>query len=145
MRQATTKELNYLANHPRVAPALGLSDDEEIDLSSFYDREGNIAFWCPIGGMMFPYIEDGVYDSHFLFIPGSSAVDIKRYAAAMINEMFTKQGARVIKGYPPRVNRAVRVIGVALGYRKIPNADVVDAQGRACETYEVRKEKWVIS
>lgn len=117
----------------------GLSDDEQIDLSDFYKRNGNVAFWCPLGGMMFPYVEAGVYDSHFLFIPGHSAAEIKKYAAAMLDEMFTKHGARVIKGYPPRDNRAVRVIGTALGYRKIPNADVTDALGRDCETYEMRK------
>ena len=144
MKLATTKELTYLANHPRIAPAFGIKDDQHLSLADYYKREGNLAFWSPLGAMMFPQVTPTVYDSHFLFIPGHSGREIKAYARQMLNEMFTRWNARVIRGYPPRENRAVRMLGVGLGYQKIPDADITDDIGRSCETYEIRREQWAI-
>lgn len=139
---ASTAELTRLVNHPKIKPATGLPEDCEISLAGYYENEGNCAFSCQHGAMLFVNEGDGVFDSHFLFIPGSPATEIKENAKAMIREMFTKHGARVITGHPPRDNRAVRVIGTAIGYQKIPDQSFIDAQGRDCEIYEIRKDQW---
>lgn len=142
MRQATYNELTYLANHPRIAPAMGLQPDQLLDMTGIIEDKRNISFWCPLGAMIFGYEGPNVYDSHFLFIPGHSAKEIRQYAKAMLHEMFTKYGALVIKGRPPRDNRAVRILGIPLGYMKIPNSEFTDDFGRKCEIYQVRKEQW---
>ena len=145
MRKATTDELTYLANHPGIADAMGLRDDQHISMANFYtNNEGNIALSCPLGAMAFAYVGDGEYECHWLFIPGGGGKEIKACATKMHDEMFTKHNARVIKGYPPRGNRAVRVMGTALGYTKIAGTENTDDFGRICDIYEMRREQWAI-
>lgn len=138
MRTATIAELQELVNDPLILPAYDLEEGQTWDLSEVYDNPKNIAFITDAGAMLFGYEKPGQYECHFMFrttYPGSV---IKRDAKAMLQEMFTKYGAHVIKGYPPRGNRAVRVMGVALGFKKIIGADFMDDLGRHCETYEIR-------
>ena len=142
MRQATANELTYLVNHPRIAPAMGVGDGQLMDMAGVVEDKRNISLWCPLGAMIFGYESKGVYDSHFLFIPGHSAKEIRLHVRAMLTEMFTKYGALVIKGRPPRDNRAVRALGTPLGYTKIPNSEFTDDLGRKCEIYQVRREQW---
>ena len=89
--------------------------------------------------MVFFLLEDGVYDAHFYFIPGSGRKIIIDTARTMLNLMFTQYSAYAIKGYPPRDNRAVRVIGITLGFQKIPDEDFIDDLGRHCDTYILRR------
>lgn len=142
-RLATQEDLDYLLNHPKIYPSTGFPEGERLTSSGFFDNEDNVAYVCMYGGMIFNYLGDGVYSGHFLFIPGTRGTDILTAAKGMLQDMFTKHSASVIKGYPPRENRAVRVIGTALGYQKIKGKDFVDELGRNCETYEV-KEKWLL-
>lgn len=142
-REAATADIEYLVNHPDIYPSTGFPEGCHADAEHFYDTEGNVAFLCIYGGMLFNNEGDGVFSGHFLFLPGTRGVDIMTAAKAMLIEMFTNRGASVIKGYPPRDNRAVRVIGTALGYRKLNKADFQDDFGRICETYEVR-QKWLV-
>ena len=143
MKMATTTELTYLANLPGIGSAMGVPEGQHLSMRNFYDNEGNVALSSPAGAMIFAHVGDDEYECHWMFIPGSPGKDIKSYAAAMHDEMFTKRGAHVIRGYPPRDNRAVRVVGIALGYTKIEDAGHTDALGRPCEIYEMRREKWV--
>ena len=143
MRKASIDELTYLVNHPRICGAVGLRPGELMNMERVYDNPRNVGLWCPLGAMLFGYEEEGVYDCHFLFIPGHSAKEIRGYAKAMLDEMFTKHGARVITGKPPRDNRAVRILGIPLGFTKIANSEFTDEFGRKCEKYEMRKEQWL--
>lgn len=144
MNLATTSELTRLVNLPGIAPAMGIPYKQHLSMRNYYKRKGNIALSCPCGAMLFAYVGGGEYQCHWLFIPGSPGKDIKAHAKAMHDEMFTKHNARVIKGYPPRGNRAVRVVGTALGYTKIQDAEHTDDLGRPCDIYEMRREQWVI-
>ncbi len=140
MRQINTNDLNYLVNHPGIRPTTGFPGDEPLSMSTVLFNPGNIGFWQDdIGGMLFCQEEAHLFECHFMFIPGSGGFLIKETARLMMDEMFTKHGAHVIRGYPPRENREVRVIGVALGFRKLPDQDFIDDLGRPCETYELRK------
>ncbi len=139
LRFATTYDLDFLVNHPSIKPQLGFDTPHYLSMEEVLLRPGNIAFMSDIGGMIFAQERAHEFDSHFLFLPGSGGRAIKNAAQEMLDEMFTKRGAHVIRGYPPRDNRAVRVIGNALGYRKTPNADFIDGLGRHCETYELRR------
>ena len=140
---ATQEELDYLLNHPKIYPTTGFPEGERITSSGFFEEPRNVAFTCMYGGMLFNYLGDDIFSGHFLFMPGTRGIDTLTAAKGMLQEMFTNHGASVIKGYPPRDNRAVRVIGNALGYHKIKDANFVDDFGREGETYEV-KEKWLL-
>ncbi len=141
MRQINTNDLNYLVNHPAIRPTTGFPGDDEITMHTVLLNPGNIGYWQDdIGGMLFCQSKAHEFDCHFMFIPGSGGFLIKETARAMLDQMFTKHGARVIRGYPPRENRAVRLIGYALGFRQIPSSDHVDELGRQCIAYELRKE-----
>lgn len=142
MQLATIEDLDLLINHPKIFPTTGIPEGQRGTMSALYDNPRNCAFTCLYGGMIFNHEGNDVFSSHFLFMPGSRGSDIMTAAKGMLQEMFTNHGARVIKGYPPRENRAVRVIGIALGYRKIKDASITDDFGRECETYEVR-EQWL--
>lgn len=135
---ATQQDIEYLINHPGIYPSTGFPPGETAIIGTFFENPRNVAFTCMYGGMLFNQEEGDVFSGHFLFLPGTKGVDILTAAKGMLQEMFTKHGASVIRGYPPRENRAVRVIGNALGYHKIDNAIFTDDFGRDCETYEVK-------
>ena len=139
IHEATTDELTDLINHEAIFPATGYPAGEIIDMKNVYRTSGNIGFTSEIGGLFFENLGEGVFEIHFLFIPRSGGAAIKRVASAILDEMFTNRGACVIKGHPPRDNRAVRLIGYALGFRKTSADDFVDDLGRVCATYELRR------
>ena len=135
--KATTEELTKLINYEAIFPAMGYPSGTVLDAKDLYRTKGNIGFTSDIGGMFFENKGQGVFEVHFLFLPRSPG--IKRVAEAMLKEMFTKRGAHVIRGHPPRDNRAVSHIGYSLGFRRILTGDFVDDNGRVCSTYELRK------
>ena len=136
---AAPEELTMLVNHADIRRHFGIPENMYVSMKEFYHREGNVAFTSPAGCMIFGLKEPGTYECHFLFRPGSK--DIIRYARQMHDELFTNYGAHVIKGYPPRSNRAVRTLGVALGYEKT-GSNHIDGLGRTCEIYELRRDRW---
>lgn len=137
--EATTDELTALVNHPAIFPAMGCPAGGVLDAKYLYRTPGNIGFTSDNGGMFFENLGEGVFEVHFLFIPGSGGTAIKRAAKAILHEMFTNRGACVIRGHPPRDNRAVSHIGYSLGFRRVQTDDFVDDNGRVCLTYELRK------
>lgn len=144
MRLATTDEINHLVNRPDISTAFGVPEDSYLDMSGFYDNQGNVALRSPVGCMLFPKIGHGVYDSHFLFMPGHMGWLIKKCASAMLDTMFTYYGASAIRGSIPRDFRAVRTMAYALGYKQTPDTPFKDGMGRECVTYEIRREQWEI-
>jgi hypothetical protein len=138
-RKATTAELTKLVNHEAIFPAMGHPAGAVLDCRDLYRTEGNIGFTTDIGGLFFENKGEGVFEIHFLFLPRSGGAAIKRVAKAMLGEMFTNRGACVIRGHPPRDNRAVSHIGYSLGFRRIDTDDFIDGNGRVCLTYELRK------
>jgi len=141
MRRATVKEINALVNHPLIYPSTGLPKGYEINAHSLMVSTLNIALISAPGAMFFEYISPNEYDCHFLFLPCCSGAAILQAARAMLHEMFTKHKAYVITGKPPRDNRAVRLMGNALGFKKIPNSSFTDVAGRKCDVYELKAEK----
>lgn len=140
MEMAPIEDLDFLANYAGMPEAFGVDSElYDVDMSYYYQEPRNVAFSSDVGGMLFAYMGDATYDVHFLFLPGISGSRIKTTATAMLEEMFTQRGAAVIKGCPPRENRAVRIMGVALGFKKIANSDFVDPLGRICDIYEKRR------
>jgi hypothetical protein len=137
--EATTSELTALLNHEAIFPATGYPAGAVLDATALYRTPGNIGFSSDIGGLFFESKGGGVFEIHFLFIPGSGGAAIKRASKAMLAEMFTNQGACVIRGHPPRDNRAVSHLGYSLGFRRIDTDDFIDGNGRVCLTYELRK------
>lgn len=135
----TPTEFEDLFNHPSIQPSTGVPTHLEMSAGSLFDTPDNLGFSSDIGGMVFRKQDEGVYECHFYFLPGSGGKAILSTAKAMISEMFTHHEAYVIVGYPPRGNRAVRVIGTALGFHKLKNADCLDELGRHCETYVLRR------
>jgi len=142
MRSAQLEELQTIIDDPFILYQLGLPRGARYDLSGLRERGDVYSFIAKPGAMIFRRIAKGIYDSHFLFYKKYGGAAIKSAAHAMLNEMFTTYGASVIKGFPPRDNRAVRVIGCALGYEKVPNSEHIDELGRECEEYILRREKW---
>lgn len=141
MRRLTALDLNYLVNHPLIRPHMGFPGDDHISMDTVLCNPGNLGFWQDdIGGMLFCQEEAHMFEAHFLFIPGSGGLLIKNTARAMLDGMFTKHGARVIKGYTPRDNRAAHVIGIGLGFKKIPNTEFHDDFDRLCNVFELRIE-----
>lgn len=141
-REASVSDLEYLANHPDIAEACGVPEGSRADMSGVATTPRAVGFVSTlpgvVGGLMFGHLGDDIFDVHFMFMPGSSGKKMIQVGKAMMQEMFTNRGARVIKGTPPRGNRAVRVIGISLGFTKISNADHINAQGHICDTYEIR-------
>lgn len=135
---ASVQDLNILANLPNVRASLGVPENMHVDLGHFYERPHSVAFVCDHGGMLFPHLHENAFEVHFMFKPRIPGNVIKACAHDMVREMFTNRSASVIKGSPPRENRAVRHLGYALGFRKIDNSRFTDGLGRVCDIYEKR-------
>lgn len=135
----TVGELQDLVDDPTILPCYDLPEGMSWDVSDVL-KGNNIAFISDAGGLLFGYEAEGEWEVHFLFSNWFPGKVIKRDAAEMLQKMFTSYGARVIRGYPPRGNRAVRHMGNALGFKKLQLADVIDPFGRHCETYELRAD-----
>lgn len=144
IRKADIVDLNAAINDPSVLPHFlpeGCPPDLEVDLSNYYDKLGNLAFTDGAAVMLFPWMEGAAYEVHFMFpkpVRGKAAVEA---ASEMIDRVFTEHGARVIYGYPPRDNRAVRTLGYRLGFRPIGQT-VTDSMGRECPIYTLECERW---
>lgn len=141
MRLATVEEINALANHPLIHPHIGFPKGHTVDMGPLMTGTFNVALISVPGAMFFTYTSPGIYDCHFLFIPCCSGRAILQSAREMIHEMFTKYNAYVITGKPPRDNRAVRLMGNALGFKQIPNSDFIGASGRKCSVYELKADQ----
>lgn len=138
--KATTSELTKLLNLPEVRPHFGYKEGCVLDASGLYRTPGNVGFSSDVGGLFFESEGDGVFVIHAMFKPLQNGKAVKAAAKAMLTEMFTSRGARVIRGNPPRDNRAVRHLCFSLGFRRLDMDDFVDDNGRVCSTYELRKE-----
>lgn len=132
-------QLEVLYNHPLIYPSSGLPEGLHVFAGKLLENPANIGFVSDIGGAVFRYQDDGVYEGHFLFLPGSGGKAILDTARVMISEMFTRHEAYVIIGYTPRLNRAARIMSTALGFQKIKNTNHVDDLGRPCVTYVLRR------
>lgn len=139
MIRATTQQLDNLVNHTDLAPAFGIPPDMHAYMGKFYDEPGNVALLTDEGAMMFGRTSLGEYEVHFAFLPEYSGKQVKATARSMLREMFTRYGATVIRGQPPRSNRAVRHMGAALGFSKVADSKFTDTLGRVCDVYEMRR------
>ena len=96
--------------------------DDDILFSEFYDRLGNIAYRETETGAtaLFCRREEDphMYEIHMILPRGArvkKGLDIIR---GMARYMLRYHGAHVIRGEPPARNRAVRVFGYRLGFRR---------------------------
>lgn len=137
--KATTDELTILLNHEKISPWFGYREGTELSAEALYRTPGNIGFSSDVGGLFFENEGDGLFIIHAMFLPDRKGSAKKRAAKAMLTEMFTNRGAYVIRGNPPRDNRAVRHLCYSLGFRRMQIDDFVDDNGRVCSTYELRK------
>ena len=142
-REATTADLDYLVNHPKISKNCGVPEGLRVDMSPVAKTPRSVGLISTTpgaaGGLLFGYLGDDVFDIHFMFIPGGSGKALLCVGRAMLQEMFTNRGACAIKGFPPRGNRAVRIVGVALGFIKTPDTLITNTFGQVCDVYELRK------
>lgn len=142
-KRGTLQEMNDLLNHPKIRPTVTSDIKGHLSLGNFFDPDlKNVALYSILGGLLFANQGDGQYEIHFLFIPGSPGKRLLATARAMLDHMFTQYRACGIQGYPPRDNRAVRLIGSALGFTKISNSDFTDQFGVIRVGYELEAGKW---
>jgi len=141
MRDATIQEINELANHPLIYPSTGLPVGTCIDMQPILRSRLHVALISKPGDMVFLYVRPHLFDCHFLFLPTGSGSCILHAAREMIREMFTNRGAHVITGSPPRENRAVRLMGRALGFTPVKNSEHTDRLGRQCMTYKLEAKE----
>ena len=139
IRPMTPNEFEELYNHPLIQPSRGIPENLYVFAGRLLEHPGNVGFITEIGGAIFCRQDDGVYEGHFFFLPGSGGKAILDASREMLSEMFTRHSAYVIIGHTPRVNRAARVISSALGFQKINNADCINELGQPCVTYVLRR------
>ena len=139
----STDLLNKAVNRPECREAFCIPDEIYLRLDTYYSKPRNLAFLDDNGLMLFGHVKDDEYEVHFAF--HKSGPPAFHSARQMLDLMFTSYGAHAIKGHPPRVNRAVRHLGVALGFSKIPGTMHTDLHGRTCDTYQLRSDEWAES
>lgn len=136
-RDEATALLNALANEPANLTQLGY---EWIDLSSFFDRPGNLAIGDERGVGLFAETEPGVFEGHYLFRCNTRGKAALHLARDIITHLFTLHDARAIVGRVPDANKASRLLSRALGFT--PQGASVSPDGRSCVDYRLERSEW---
>lgn len=136
--------LNRVVNDPDVLRSVA-PGYAELDLTSFFDRPGNLMFGDPLGVvLMAPSAANPTaYEMHNLMTEGrrgKAALDLCRQA---INHVFTARDASAIYGHVPRSNLPARVMARALGGR--PSGTLTDNSGRSCILFVLERATWATS
>ncbi len=134
--------LNALANRPGIIEALA-PGYRDIDLSAFFDREGNVMLGDEHGVMLFAKLMPDVYEAHYLMPSRTDNQRIIEICRGFLKAMFTEQGAQTIIVEVPVENLPARSMTRALGF--MPDGSSVSASGRQCMSYKLERRQWAIS
>lgn len=101
-----------------VTEALDDSDlvDKSFNLDEWLSSPYNLALTNPDGDVgLFEYNQPGLYTGHYFFKSrGARAIQV---AVDMLEEMFFRRGARVIRGLTPSDKRAAAFVTRRLGFQ----------------------------
>lgn len=132
--------LNRIANQPEVLPWVA-PGYQNIDLSAFFEREGNLMLGDERGVILFAAMGEGLYSCHFLFTTSLRGANAARAIRAAFTSLFTSRDCVAITGLIPREHRASRAMARAIGCR--PIGEAFDAHGRSCISYIMERSRWV--
>jgi hypothetical protein len=128
---------NRIANLPGVLPHVA-PGFVALDLSPFFRSRWNVALGDGDGMALFGWMRPGVYEGHFLFVPGRGG-NLAR-GRGFLRTMFTDYAASTIVGHTPVDNLPARALTRALGFT--PQGASVSPSGRSCVTYILERNQW---
>ena len=132
--------LNRIVNQPEVLQGVA-PGYLSLDLSSFFDKPGNLMVGDERGVVLFSLIGDGWYRMDYLFTSSMRGPGALRVIKDAIASLFTQREAYAITGQTPRDNHPARAMNRALGGR--PSGVSIDSQGRHCIDYVLERATWV--
>lgn len=139
LRRATIYEAETAANHAAVLP-FSAPGCKHVDLQPFYNNPVNKAFGDARGVILLSLLSSQYvwWEWHWVLTPAIRGADALKFGREVLTEMFTRHGARAIRGPCPATNRAARLMNRALGARpvRVIGQDII---------YRLEREEWAAS
>lgn len=134
--------LNFVANQPEVLAKVA-PGHVSVDLSTYFNKDGNLMFGNEHGLVLLAYIGDAMYEGHYLITDSMTPREAIKLCRRAIREAFTRHGAWAINGATPRGNLGARAFNRALGFRPIGSTH--DTMGRPRIKYRLERATWEAS
>ena len=116
-------EINAIINHPEVFPHVSQGALWPLDVEPLMDGN-NIFIMADGGGFAFIYMEPGVYEGHYYFLPEFRG----KYAITAAKECLNWLAKREITliGRTPLKNKSARLFNKLIGMKRVGISDDVE-------------------
>lgn len=148
-RDFDARRLNLVVNDPMVKPYVALPHqmDQEIDLTEVVRDRRNIALMCDHGGLLFHWMEPGIYEVHTQFTHAMRGEPVLDFTEAALSWMFLRTGAMELLTKVPVPNVAAAWLAQKIGGRLEFTRDGAwpTPQGAvAVKYYALRWPDWIV-
>src|SRR6185437_1081510 len=92
-REFSAETLNLVANHPAVRPWIGAPQPGPVDVTPLVADQRNILLMGDGGGVMFQFLDPGLYEAHTQFVPEARGVEALKAVKDALRWMFTRSDA----------------------------------------------------
>jgi hypothetical protein len=107
--------ISALANHPDIRPTIE-AGCERIDVRSFMNEPGNIAYACEDGMVLFNPLFDGVYRGHIAFLKSGRGAHALACGRWVLDDLYDKNKVIAVVAGVPLPLRAARLFCRMLGF-----------------------------
>ena len=124
-RSFDANDINPILNHPEVFPFISVPGIETIDATNLVGDQRNVLLMAHGGGLLFCFLEPGIYEVHTNFLPGFRGRYALRASLAAYRWMFTHSDCMTIIGRVAANNPAMETYCHLIGATKEFTRDMV--------------------
>jgi hypothetical protein len=144
-RHLTADRINEVVNHPDIRSWIA-NGTEPVDLTEQVSDTRNVLLMGEHGGVMFLYVQSGVYEAHTQVLPEGRGKWTRSLTEACVRHMFTKTDAYEILTRVPAGHPAAKAAAEAQGMRfefTREQGVIFRDQVTAVHVYSFRLQDWV--
>ena len=145
VRDVSGTKINEIVNHPEVRPWVGLGEDY-LDLTPVAQNNNNIVLVGDWGGIIFYYLQFGMYECHTQAMPEGRGAWIDRFCTEAARWMFTRTPCFEIMTRVPKPHISAKHLAMAHGFRyEWTREKECQFRNRVCDVdiYTMRIEDWI--
>lgn len=144
-RSFDTDAFNALVNDPTIADFVRGPVSGELDLSAIVDDDRNVCLIGEHGGIIFSFVQDGIYDAHLAIRRGGRGSWAAKAMSEALRYVFTRTGAVEVLARCPAGNLPASTMARMMG--GIPDtvcdqAWVKDGAPVRVTTYSLTIQDW---
>lgn len=138
--------INYLLNHPSIYDQIRGPYTEPMDMTQILSDSRNVVLTFDKGGIVFLYLQPGIYEAHTAFLPEGRGRNSIRWTKDVIDWMFINTDAcEIVTRCPehkPETSSFAKLVGLSFEFTTIPLWPTED--GNKCmDVYSLKIEDWI--